>query len=225
MSKGAFKAKIGWLIFFQLVLVFGVSYLENKCIISQDFVPSLSVWLMRLTFLSWGVYFCYQLVSRIYRGLKKKALYQELFEGMSGLLLIVILVVVGIILAVYLYLLYRKCLADVLQLSIETEFIKHFSLSTFAMMICFIGGLFAVDGQFLERCYVVSLGLLFVTPMMLLEYLTTGITAKGGRLLFASYWESTDPHKNYLILAYVSMILISGLLFLIERYFSKRTKQ
>lgn len=118
------KHKISWFIFFQLAFLTCMSYLENRGIVSHSFHS----WLKDLTFLSWTIYFCYQLLLRTYRGFRKKALYQEIFEGIFGLMLMVLLSVGGIILAIYLHSLYQNFLCigysfHLIQNSLDTSLV------------------------------------------------------------------------------------------------------
>lgn len=103
-----------------------MSYLENRGIVSHSFHS----WLKDLTFLSWAIYFCYQLLLRTYRGFRKKALYQEIFEGIFGLMLMVLLSVGGIILAIYLHSLYQNFLLigysfHLIQNLLDTSLVVH----------------------------------------------------------------------------------------------------
>ncbi len=212
------KHKMSWFIFFQLALLTCMSYLENRGIVSHSFHS----WLKDLTFLSWTICFCYQLLLRTYRGFRKKALYQEIFEGIFGLMLMVLLSVGGIILAIYLHSLYQNFFAHWLQFPSDSEFIRHLSGSTFAIFTLFLVVFISVGGRFRERSYMSSLMMLIVTSAVLVRYLTTGITTRRGNLLFSSYWESADPYKNHLVMIYIGIILVSGLTCFIARYFSKK---
>lgn len=212
------KHKMSWFIFFQLALLTCMSYLENRGIVSHSFHS----WLKDLTFLSWAIYFCYQLLLRTYRGFRKKALYQEIFEGIFGLMLMVLLSVGGIILAIYLHSLYQNFFAHWLQFPSDSEFIRHLSGSTFAIFTLFLVVFISVGGRLRERSYMSSLMMLLVMSAILVRYLTIGITTRRGKLRFPSYWESTDPYKNYLVMIYIGIILVSGLTCFIARYFSKK---
>lgn len=219
-QKFLFKYKMTWLMFFQLVLVLCTSYLANRGIVSHSFHS----WLKYLIFLSWVVCFCYQLLLRIYRGFRKKAFCQELFGGVFGFILMVILSVSGIVLAIYLHSQYQIFFAHWLQFSSDSEFIRHLSGSTFAIFILFIVTFISVGGRLRERFYMSSLIILIVTSAILVMYLTTGITTRRGKLLFSSYWESTDPYKNYLVMIYIAIILLSGFTCFMARYFSKKVE-